>query len=114
VPSPESAAVVDQLGQGRPVVFRGATVLTVDPANGPAGGVIENGDVLVAGEQIQAVGRALAAPDDAVEIDAAGGILMPGMVDTHRHMWQTAQRGLGADWSLTNYFLCTTTSTGVT
>jgi cytosine/adenosine deaminase-related metal-dependent hydrolase len=29
---------------------------------------------------------------------------MPGMIDTHRHMWQTAQRGLGADWTLTNYF----------
>jgi 5-methylthioadenosine/S-adenosylhomocysteine deaminase len=98
--SPESAATIDQLAQGRPVIFRGATVLTVDPA----GEVIENGDVLVVGEQIQAVGHALAAPDDAVEIDAAGGILMPGMIDTHRHMWQSAQRGLGADWSLTNYF----------
>jgi 5-methylthioadenosine/S-adenosylhomocysteine deaminase len=108
-------ATVDRLAQGRAVVFRGATVLTVDPAAGStaagaangaggASGVIENGDVLVIGEQIQAVGRSLAAPDDAVEIDASGGILMPGMVDTHRHMWQTAQRGLGADWSLTNYF----------
>jgi 5-methylthioadenosine/S-adenosylhomocysteine deaminase len=105
VPSPESPAIVAQLAQGRPVVFRGATVLTVDPAVGPGGGVIENGDVLVAGDQIQAVSRALEAPAEAVEIDAAGGILMPGMVDTHRHMWQTAQRGLGADWSLTNYFL---------
>jgi 5-methylthioadenosine/S-adenosylhomocysteine deaminase len=101
VTSPESSAIIDQLAQGRPVVFRGATVLTVDPA----GQVIENGDVLVAGEQIQAVGRSLAVPDDAAAIDAAGGILMPGMVDTHRHMWQTAQRGFGADWSLTNYFL---------
>jgi 5-methylthioadenosine/S-adenosylhomocysteine deaminase len=100
VHSPESAATIDQLGQGRPVVFRGATLLTVDGTDK----VIENGDVLVVGEEIQAVGHSLAAPDDAVEIDAAGGILMPGMVDTHRHMWQTAQRGLGADWSLTNYF----------
>jgi 5-methylthioadenosine/S-adenosylhomocysteine deaminase len=101
VESPESPAIIDQLIQGRPVVFRGATVLTVDPA----GQVIDNGDVLVAGDQIQAVGRSLAVPDDAVQIDAAGGILMPGLVDTHRHMWQTAQRGFGADWSLTNYFL---------
>ena len=30
---------------------------------------------------------------------------MPGMVDTHRHMWQTALRGLGADWTLTQYFV---------
>ena len=98
--SPRPAPVADDFQPGRPVVFRGATVLTVDPARP----VIENGDVLVAGDRIEAVGHALPAPDAAVEIDAAGGILMPGMVDTHRHMWQTAQRGFGADWSLTNYF----------
>ena len=42
--TPESAATVEQLGQTRPVVFRGATVLTVDLA----AGIIENGDVLAA------------------------------------------------------------------
>jgi 5-methylthioadenosine/S-adenosylhomocysteine deaminase len=26
------------------------------------------------------------------------------VIDTHRHMWPTAQRGLGADWSLTSSF----------
>jgi 5-methylthioadenosine/S-adenosylhomocysteine deaminase len=85
---------------GRPVVFRNATVLTIDPALG----TIEHGDVLVVDQRIAAVGRQLAAPEGAVEIDATGGILMPGMVDTHRHMWQTALRGYGADWTLTNYF----------
>ena len=30
---------------------------------------------------------------------------MPGMIDTHRHMWQTALRGYGADWTLTQYFV---------
>jgi cytosine/adenosine deaminase-related metal-dependent hydrolase len=85
---------------GRPVVFRNATVLTIDPSTG----MVENGDVLVVNDRIAAVGQHLSAPDDAVEIDASGGILMPGMVDTHRHMWQTALRGFGADWTLTNYF----------
>jgi 5-methylthioadenosine/S-adenosylhomocysteine deaminase len=85
---------------GRPVVFRNATVLTIDPSLG----LIEHGDVLVVDHRIAAVGRQLAAPEGAVEIDATGGILMPGMVDTHRHMWQTALRGYGADWTLTNYF----------
>ena len=67
---------------GRPVMFRNATVLTIDPSLG----VIEHGDVLVVDKRIAAVGRQLAATEGAVEIDAAGGILMPGMVDTHRHM----------------------------
>src|ERR1700729_2150602 len=83
------------------MVFRGATVLTMNDAH-----VIEHdADVLVDGERIAGVGRGLPVPDNAVEIDARGGILMPGMIDTHRHMWQTAMRGYGADWTLTQYFV---------
>ena len=44
-------------------------------------------------------------PEGTVEIDASGGILMPGMIDTHRHMWQTAMRGYGGDWALSQYFV---------
>ena len=29
---------------------------------------------------------------------------MPGFVDTHRHTWQTALRGVCADWTLQDYF----------
>src|ERR1700730_2367405 len=65
---------------GRPIVFRGGTVLTMDGA-----GIIDGGDVVV--------------------IDASNGILMPGMIDTHRHLWQTALRGLGADWTRPQYFV---------
>ena len=85
----------------RPILFRNATVLSMDPAIG----VLEGGDVLVRGEKIDQVGRELPIPDNAVVVDATGGILMPGMVDTHRHMWQTALRGFGADWTLSQYFV---------
>src|SRR5436305_6445677 len=98
--SQNAAAHSTSFPSGRPVEFRNATVLTIDPALG----TIERGDVLVVDSRIAEVGRQLTAPDSAVEIDATGGILMPGMVDTHRHMWQTALRGFGADWTLTNYF----------
>jgi cytosine/adenosine deaminase-related metal-dependent hydrolase len=54
--------------------------------------VLSHADVLVTGETIAAIGPALPVPDGTAEIDAAGGIVMPGMVDTHRHMWQTAMR----------------------
>jgi 5-methylthioadenosine/S-adenosylhomocysteine deaminase len=91
---------ITAVNDGRPVVFRGATVLTMDDA-----GIIDGGDVLVVGETIAAVGRDLEVPEGTVEIDASGGIVMPGMVDTHRHMWQTALRGLGADWTLSQYFV---------
>jgi len=99
--SQNAAVNSNSLPAGRPVVFRNATVLTIDPSFG----MIESGDVLVVDNRIAAVGRQLVVPESAVEIDASGGILMPGMVDTHRHMWQTALRGFGADWTLTNYFM---------
>lgn len=91
-PSPE---------HGRPVLFRDALVLTMDDAHR----VLPGADVLVVGERIAEIGVGLTAPEGAVEIDASGGILMPGMIDTHRHMWQTAMRGYGADWTLTQYFV---------
>ncbi|MGO9221943.1 MAG: amidohydrolase family protein [Streptosporangiaceae bacterium] len=83
------------------LVFRNATVLTMDDAHT----VHHGSDVLVAGERIEAVGPHLEVPEGTTEIDASGGIVMPGMIDTHRHMWQTAMRGYGADWTLTQYFV---------
>jgi cytosine/adenosine deaminase-related metal-dependent hydrolase len=85
----------------RPVVLRGGTVLTVD-----AGRTVLTGhDVLAVDGRIAAVGPGLEVPAGTEEIDAAGGVVMPGMIDTHRHMWQTAMRGYGADWTLTQYFV---------
>src|SRR6266516_2029430 len=70
-----------------------------------SGQVLPDADVLISGERLAAVGTGLAVPDGTAEIDASGGIVMPGMIDTHRHMWQTAMRGYGADWTLTQYFV---------
>src|SRR3712207_5860631 len=86
---------------GRPVVLRGGTVLTMDDGCT----VLPDADVLVVGDRIEAVGPRLEVPEGTAEIDAGGGIVMPGMIDTHRHMWQTAMRGYGADWTLTQYFV---------
>ncbi|HEV3381293.1 MAG TPA: amidohydrolase family protein [Trebonia sp.] len=86
---------------GQPVVFRNATVLTLDDSHT----ILTDTDVLVRGERIAAVGPDLGVPDSTKEIDARDGIVMPGMIDTHRHMWQTAMRGYGADWTLTQYFV---------
>jgi cytosine/adenosine deaminase-related metal-dependent hydrolase len=86
---------------GRPIVLRNGLVLTMDDGHH----VLRGSDVLVLGERITAVGPGLNVPDGTAEIDATGGIVMPGMVDTHRHMWQTTMRGYGADWTLTQYFV---------
>ncbi|GAB2650475.1 amidohydrolase family protein [Kribbella swartbergensis] len=86
---------------GRPVLLRGGTVLTMDDNHT----VLPEGDVLVVDDRIEAVGPAVDVPEGTQEIDARGGIVMPGMIDTHRHMWQTAMRAYGADWTLTQYFV---------
>ena len=96
----DSSLTAADLAPGRPVVFRGGTVLTLD-----SGHRVLAGDVLVSGDRIAAVGPGLAVPEGAAVVDCSGGIVMPGMVDTHRHMWQTAMRGYGADWTLTQYFV---------
>ena len=83
------------------VVLRGGTVLTLDAQHT----VLPGADVLVTGDRVAAVGANLEVPEGTREIDARDGIVMPGMIDTHRHMWQTAMRGYGADWTLTQYFV---------
>jgi 5-methylthioadenosine/S-adenosylhomocysteine deaminase len=89
------------MNESRPVLLRGGTVLPMDDARS----VLADTDVLTLNDRIVEVGRNIAAPDDALVVDATGGIVMPGMIDTHRHMWQTAMRGYGADWTLTQYFV---------
>ena len=81
------------------LLVRGGHVLTLA---GSAGGS-RRADVLVEDGRIAAVAPDLDASDCEV-LDARGGIVMPGFVDTHRHTWQTALRGICADWTLLDYF----------
>lgn len=80
------------------VLIRGGFVVSLDPHTGNRAGT----DVLVEGSRIAAIAPGLDAAD-AETIDATGMIVMPGFVDTHRHIWQGAMRGVTADWSLLNY-----------
>ena len=81
-------------------LIKGAWVVSMDPALGD----IRNGEVLIEGRTIAAVGRNLAAGEDVEVIDAAGCIVMPGMVNAHQHTWQTALRGMAANWTILQYF----------
>jgi cytosine/adenosine deaminase-related metal-dependent hydrolase len=75
-------------------LLTGGTVVTMDPAVGD----LERGDVLIEDGVIVEVAERVDAPDAEV-IDATDRIVMPGFVDNHRHSWQTAFRGVGADWT---------------
>jgi cytosine/adenosine deaminase-related metal-dependent hydrolase/ribose/xylose/arabinose/galactoside ABC-type transport system permease subunit len=78
------------------ILLKGGTVLTMDPALGN----FRNADVLIEGTKIAAVGPNLAAAGGAEVIDASNMIVMPGFVDTHRHIWEGLLRNVGADTPL--------------
>lgn len=58
--------------------------------------------LLVEDGRIAAIGQDLDVTDAEV-IDARAGIVMPGMVDTHRHTWQSLLRATLADGTLYDY-----------
>lgn len=72
-----------------PTLIRGAGILTMDRRASE----IEGADVLIENGRIAAIGTSLSVPNAEV-IEASGMILMPGMVDGHRHVWQGLQAGL--------------------
>jgi cytosine/adenosine deaminase-related metal-dependent hydrolase len=59
--------------------------------------------VLVDGGAIVAVGPELGV-EDALVLDAHDCIVLPGLVDTHRHTWQALFRNVASDWTLAHYF----------
>ena len=48
--------------------------------------VIENGTVVIEGNQITAVGRSVPIPSGARQIDVRGKTIMPGIIDVHGHV----------------------------
>ncbi|MEV7234787.1 amidohydrolase family protein [Streptomyces sp. NPDC051020] len=75
-------------------LLSGGTVVSMDPAVGD----LDRSDVLVENGVIVKVAERIDAPDAQV-IDASDRIVLPGFIDNHRHTWQTAFRGIGADWT---------------
>ena len=78
--------------QGRRLLIRGGAVMSMDPKVGD----FAQADVLVEGKTIVAIGPNLQASGAAV-IDARGRIVMPGFIDTHHHLFETALRSFLAD-----------------
>ena len=75
-----------------------ATIVTVDANDS----VIHGGTIVIADDTIAEVLPAGAAPTSTIEhsIDAAGGIVMPGLINAHTHLAMTAFRGFADDVDL--------------
>ncbi len=93
-PRPQGAIVEDAYPStyarlpSRPTIIRNATILT---AAGPA---IARGSVLLQDGKIVAVGQTVAAPADAVVVDAGGRWVTPGIIDVHSHLGVYAAPGI--------------------
>ena len=80
-------------------VIRNAYVMTMERTPGD----LPNADVHVRNGQIVAVGANLAAPG-AQALDGRGMIVLPGLVETHWHMWNTLLRSMAGDRKEHGYF----------
>jgi 5-methylthioadenosine/S-adenosylhomocysteine deaminase len=85
------------------VVIRDAYVITMEPGQAD----LPRGDVHVDNGVIVDIGTELAAPGAEV-IDGRGFIVMPGLIDTHWHMWTTLLRNMSGDDRAHGYFPMTT------
>jgi 5-methylthioadenosine/S-adenosylhomocysteine deaminase len=81
-------------------IIRGGVIVSLDSAIG----ALPRGDVLIEDGVIVSIASEIEASDAEV-IDATRRIVMPGFVDNHRHAWQTAFRGMGADWTFPEWAL---------
>src|SRR5580765_3785221 len=91
------SAVASAQGR-RPILVKGGCVLSLDPRVGD----FDAADVLIDGEKIAAVGPNLSAANADV-IDASHAIVMPGLIDTHRHMWEGPLRNILPNGLLSDY-----------
>jgi len=74
------------------ILLKGGCVLSLDAKVGN----FKQADVLIDGTKIAAVAPSLSGADAEV-IAAANMIVMPGFVDSHRHMWEGILRNIGTD-----------------
>src|SRR3990172_5166110 len=80
-------------------VIRDAYVMTMDPDLGdiaPGQVHVRNGEIVAVGKEIQVPG--------ATVLSGRGMIVLPGMVDTHWHMWNTLLRSFGGEQAASGYF----------
>jgi 5-methylthioadenosine/S-adenosylhomocysteine deaminase len=80
------------VSEPRELVIRGGTVITVEPGTG----ILPGADILVRDGRIAEVGRVGRVPG-AVEVDASRMLVMPGLVETHWHLWSSLGRNFVAE-----------------
>jgi 5-methylthioadenosine/S-adenosylhomocysteine deaminase len=92
-----AALAADVRARGGRILLKGGVVLSLDPNVGD----FETADVLIEGAKIVEVRPNVQA--SAAVIDASNMIVMPGFVDTHRHIWEGILRSILPNGMLSDY-----------
>lgn len=71
------------------MLIQNALVVALDDA----GTILPNGQILIEGSKIAAVGTRLQAPAGAQVIDAQGRVALPGLINAHHHLYSSFARG---------------------
>ncbi|KAL5356588.1 hypothetical protein BJX96DRAFT_186865 [Aspergillus floccosus] len=61
-------------------------------------------DLLIQDDRIAQINRDIHPPAGTKIIDCTNALVSPGFIDTHRHLWQSQQKGLHCDQILLDYF----------
>src|SRR5437660_683010 len=84
----------------RRILLKGGTIISMDPGVGD----FVQGDILIQGKKIAAVGPSLKSSGPAPRvIDASNTILIPGFVDCHRHSWEGVLRRIVPNADIAKY-----------
>jgi len=84
---------------GDRILIKGAIVVTMDDELGN----FESADLLIEDDRITEIAEQIDYESGMERVDANGYIVMPGFVDTHRHMWQGALRNSLPNGRLSDY-----------
>jgi 5-methylthioadenosine/S-adenosylhomocysteine deaminase len=91
----------------RRILIRGGTILSLDTSVGD----FAVGDLLIEGKKIAAVGPDLAGAaqgGNTIVVDAVGMVVVPGLIDCHRHSWEGQIRGIIPDSSSIGDYMAAT------
>lgn len=89
------------------ILLRGGTLLIHDDSMRVA---CRRSDLLIQNDRIQQIGDHIEPPEGTEVIDCTDLIVSPGFVDTHRHQWQSQQKGLHSDQVMLDYYHSGTTT----
>ncbi|KAH8663174.1 amidohydrolase [Ilyonectria robusta] len=90
------------------ILFTSGTIIAFDQEANDLN-VIRNGSILIQQDRITGIWSnqetpPVSIPSNTTVVDAAGKIIAPGFVDTHRHGWQTLFKTMFSNITLIEYF----------